>query len=272
MSPYLFDPVFSCDKYDTNCKQNMSFNLLINSDKGYLNVKWSNIDQLSRYANLQAGFYLINNPSLSKELLEEHFTNWNQMFWNQRQGQGMFDLPDTAKIIDIGSGVAVVDLLLYSYLPNSSFYLVDQEQETIEHLGTSLPHTPFTIDYPTYNSWATVVDAIETSKFDKSRFNFLKPTDELPKDVDAVTSYLSWCFHYPKEVYWDKAMSSLKTGGKLILDVRPLHDRNVIEEISEELKCKPVTFAFPILEKFVDTYEPVEKNASGYRCMWTKNI
>jgi hypothetical protein len=67
-------------------------------------------------------------------------------------------------------------------------------------------------------------------------------------------------------------MSSLKTGGKLILDVRPLHDRNVIEEISEELKCKPITFGFPILEKFVDTYEPVDKNASGYRCMWTKNI
>jgi SAM-dependent methyltransferase len=255
-----------------NIKHTMSYNLSIQSDKGQLQVSWNNVVQLARYANLQAGFYLVNNPSLSTELLKEHFSNWNQMFWNQRQSQKMFDLPDSAKIVDIGSGVAVVDLLLYSYVQNSSFYLVDQEQEAIEHLGTSLPNTPYTIDYPTYNSWATIVDAIETSGFDRSRFNFLNPTDELPEDVDAVTSYLSWCFHYPKEVYWDKVMSSLKTGGKLVLDVRPLHNRNVIEEISEELKCKPVTFAFPILEKFVDTYEPVEKDASGYRCMWTKNI
>lgn len=253
-------------------KHDMSYNLLINSNKGPLNVMWSDVDRLARYANLQAGFYLINNPSLSKNLLEEHFTNWNQMFWNQRQNQGMFDLPESSKIIDIGSGVAVVDLLLYSYLPKSTFYLVDQEQEVIEHLGTSLPHTPYTLDYPTYNSWATIVDAIETSSFDKSRFNFLKPSDSFPKDADAITSYFSWCFHYPKEVYWDSVMNSLKTGGKLVLDVRPLHDRNVIEEISDELKCNPVTFAFPILEKFVDTYEPVDKNASGYRCMWTKNI
>ena len=253
-------------------KNTMSYNLSIHSNKGKLNINWSNVDQLARYANLQSGFYLVNNPSLSKELLYDHFSNWNQMFWNQRQNQGMFELPDSAKIIDIGSGVAVVDLLLYSYLPQSNFYLVDQEQEAIDHLGTSLPNTPYTIDYPTYNSWATVKDAIRTSNFNETRFNFLNPTDKLPTDVDAVTSYLSWCFHYPKEVYWDRVMRSLKTGGKLILDVRPLHDRNVIEEISEELKCKPITFGFPILEKFVDTYEPVDKNASGYRCMWTKNI
>ena len=44
----------------------MNYTLSINSDKGCLNVKWSNIDQLARYANLQAGFYLVNNPSLSK--------------------------------------------------------------------------------------------------------------------------------------------------------------------------------------------------------------
>ena len=250
----------------------MNYTLSINSDKGCLKVNWSNIDQLARYANLQAGFYLVNNPSLSKELLIGEFTRWNQMFWNQRQHQGMFDLPDSAKIIDVGSGIAVVDLLLYSYLPNSSFYLVDQAQDDIEDLRLSLPHTPYTINYPTYNSWRTIEDAIKTSNFDPNRFKFLNLNDAFPKDVDCVTSYLSWCFHYPKEVYWDKAMSSLKTGGKLILDVRPLHDRNVIEEISDELKSKPITFAFPILEKFVDTYEPADKNASGYRCMWTKNI
>ncbi len=250
----------------------MSYNLLINSDKGDLTVNWSNIDQLARYANLQSGFYLVNNPSLSKDLFLQHFSNWNQMFWNQRQNQGMFNLPDHAKIIDIGSGVAVVDLLLYSYIPNSTFYLVDQERESIDNLGTSLPHTPYTIEYPTYNSWAPIIDAIETSNFDKDRFHFLTPSDSFPEEVDAVTSYFSWCFHYPKEVYWEKTINSLKTGGKLILDVRPLHDKDVIGEISEQLKCKPVTFAFPVLEKYVDTFEPADKNASGYRCMWTKNI
>ena len=249
----------------------MPYSLDITSSKSLLSVTWEDVEQLSRFANLQSGFYLEKEWSYKEDLLLSHFKQWNQLFWNQRQNQGMFDLPDGASILDIGCGMAVVDLLLYSFIPNSKFYLLDQEAGVPEDIGSSLPTQSFTATHPFYHSWGPVKDAIETSKFDSTRFSFLNTDDNFPNDIDAITSYFSWCFHYPKEVYWNKALNSLKTGGKLIVDVRPLADRDIIGEISEELKSTPVTFAFPILEKYLDQFAPVDNKASGYRCMWIKN-
>ena len=194
------------------------------------------------------------------------------MFWSQRENQGMLNYPDGAKILDIGAGVSVIDLLLYNYIPNSNFYLLDVENldQNFAALG---PRTVcYSENYPYYNSWDPVKDAISTSKFDNERFNFLSSIDQLTDNMDVITSYLSWCFHYPKDVYWDKVFDSLKTGGKLILDVRPLHDRNVIGEISDVMKCDPVKFAFPKVPNYVDTFNGPEKDIVGYRCMWTKNV
>jgi hypothetical protein len=249
----------------------MEYTLSIKSDKCPLTVTWPDVDKLSLFANLQSGFYLQDSKSLEKELLLQNFQQWNQMFWNQRATQGMFDLPNGSTIIDIGSGIAVVDLLLYSYIPNSTFYLVDKVQRNLNSLGDELPKTPFLENnYPFYNDWDIVTEAIKASGFDQERFKFLQPSDQFPEDVDAITSYFSWCFHYPKETYWDRAMYSLKKGGKLILDIRPLHEKDVIEEISEQIGSKPVKFAFPALRPSLDTYKAVTPGVSGYRCMWIK--
>ena len=248
----------------------MDYTLEINSNKGNLNVTWKDLDTLAKYANAQSGFYLVNSRSLDSSLFLEHFQRWNQMFWNQRQSQGMFDFPDDATIIDIGSGMSVVDLLLYSYIPNSKFYLIDNEGWDENFVNPEIPRVCFSEKYPIYNSWEPVHDAITASNFDKDRFIFQNTSEPFPENVDVIMSYLSWCFHYPKNTYWDRSIHSLKKGGKLILDVRPLKDQDVIGEISEELKSNPVKFAFPILPEFVDNYPVADPNASGYRCMWEK--
>lgn len=248
----------------------MSYTLTINTDKGDLSVKWTNVDDLAKFANLQSGFYFSKDKKYTSDLLFEKFTNWNQFFWDQRRNQGIFNLPENSKILDIGSGVAVIDLLLYSYINKSSFYLVDKDQFDITHLEEDLPKNPYALDYPTYNSWNVVEDAIRTSNFDRSRFNFLDVDSDFPENVDAVTSYFSWCLHYPKEVYWDRVKNSLKKGGLLVLDVRPIHERDVIGEISEELKSNPTKHAFPVVD--IDSYKPVDDGVSCYRCVWIKNI
>lgn len=248
----------------------MDYTLEINSNKGKLNVTWKNIENLAKYANTQSGFYLMDSKCLDSSLFLEHFQKWNQMFWNQRQSQGMFNFPDNATIVDIGSGMSVVDLLLYSYIPNSKFYLIDNEGWDENFVNPTTSKVCFSENYPIYNSWAPVQDAIESSNFDQSRFIFQNTEQPFPENIDVITSYLSWCFHYPKSTYWEQATSSLKKGGKLILDVRPLKDQDVIGEISEELKSEPVKFLFPILPKYVDNYPPIDPNASGYRCMWEK--
>lgn len=245
------------------------YTLTINSNKGPLSVSWKDVETLALYASTQAGFYLQDSKD-HLELHHTHFRLWNQRFWDQRYNQGVFDINQNAKIVDIGAGVAVVDLLLYSYVPNSQFYLIDENTWSITPDNTP-PYVSFSKTYPVYNSWSPVIDAIESSGFDSSRFTMLSPADKFPTDVDIVTSYLSWCFHYPKETYWDKVMGSLKVGGKLVLDVRPLHDRDVIGEISEELKATPIKFPFPKLPSYADTFLNVDPNITGYRCLWTKN-
>jgi SAM-dependent methyltransferase len=247
-----------------------NFELEIKSNKGPLKVQWSDIADLAKYASIQSGRYLENNNDLLN-LHKTHFLNWNQTFWDQRQNTGIFDLPNNATILDIGAGTSVVDLLLYSYIPNSKFYLVDKEEWAIKFLDNNSPEICFSKNYPFYNSWQSVKDAISTSNFDMDRFVFLTPDSEFPKDVDAVTSYFSYCFHYPKEVYWEKILGSLKKGGKLVLDVRLLKSNDVIGEISEEMKCDPIKFVLPELPKYTDNYELVESGVIGYRCMWTRN-
>ncbi len=247
------------------------FALIVESKKGNLIVKWKDAVTLAKYANIQSAFYLSENQSFSVELLEQKFTPWNQLFWSHREKQGMFDYPDNARIMDIGCGVSAVDLLLYSYIPNSTFFLLDNEGWDDKFAELGIPNISYGDNYPVYHNWNPVMDAIEASNFDKSRFNFLSSDSKFPEDLDVVTSYLSWCFHYPKEVYWEKVQKSLKVGGKLILDVRPLHDRDIIGEISEAMKSKPVTFTFPKVSKYVDDHEGPDPNITGYRCMWTKN-
>jgi hypothetical protein len=101
------------------------YELKVNTDRGVLRVKWNDANNLALWSNMQAGLYLQEQNSL--QTFYENFHRWYQMFWDARFNQGLFNLADDAVIVDVGSGVAVIDLLLSSYLPKSKFYLVDKE-------------------------------------------------------------------------------------------------------------------------------------------------
>lgn len=247
-------------------KEWTKYTLKIASDKGDLLVRWNDVNELAKWSNIQAGLYLQNQPS-NLQLFFEYFPKWYQHFWNQRHAQGVFDLPNEAKIIDIGSGVSVIDLLLASYIPNSKFWLVDKEGFEFR------PGVYYDINYPMYHNWGPVVDAIQASEFNPERFFFLGQDSDFPEDVDCVTSYLSWGWHYPIETYWNKAYNSLKKGGKLVMDLRALEHKDVISELSEIMKSKPVLQPFDKrLPKHVDNMAPPEgSTVSGWRAMWVKN-
>lgn len=243
------------------------YTLSIESSRGSLEVKWSNVNDVAQWANMHNGLYLQNQPS-SLQLFFEHFKDWNQKFWTQREMQGAFNLPDDAKIIDIGAGTAVVDFLLASYLPESKFWLIDKEGFGFKH-GIN-----YAVDYPCYHDWSPVRDAIITTGFDKDRFTLMSPENLWPAEVDCVTSYFSWGWHYPIETYWDKVMSSLRIGGKLILDIRRLPNRDVINEISEKLGSDAVLFPFDNkLPEHVDSLpNPEPDKPLGHRALWIRKI
>lgn len=240
------------------------YELKINTDRGVLRVNWNDANSLALWSNMQAGLYLQDQNSL--QTFYEHFPRWYQMFWDSRYQQGVFDLPDDAKIIDIGSGVAVIDLLLASYLPQSKFYLVDKE-------GFNFQKGIFyDKNYPEYHNWSPVKDAITATGIDPSRFVMLNEHENFPEEVDCITSYLSWGWHYPKDTYWKKTLDSLKIGGKLVMDIRSLPDRDVVAEISEDLKSEPIVRWFDIkLPAHIDNLpSPKEGTPVGGRCMWIR--
>lgn len=240
------------------------YQLTVKSDRGDLTVKWSDVETLAKWSNIQAGLYLQETNSL--QTFFEHFPRWYQGWWNQRHGMGCYDLPDGAVIVDVGSGIAVQDLLLYSYIPNSKFYLVDKQGFEFR------PGIFYDPNYPCYHNWEVVHDAIRSSGFDASRFSTLNERDPWPEQADCITSYLSWGWHYPKETYWQKTLDSLKIGGKLVMDLRVLPDKDIVAEISEDMKSEPTLFPFDKkLPRHIDNLAPPEGSpVSGYRAVWTR--
>lgn len=240
------------------------YTLKIQTKKGPIEVSWSDANELAKWSNMQAGLYLQDTNSL--QTFYEYFTRWYQRFWDTREEFGMFDYKDGSKVVDIGSGVAVIDLLLAKYNNTLSFTLIDKEGFAFQ------PGIYYDENYPEYNSWSPVKDAIKTSNINHNRFTMQTPNDPFPKDVDVITSYLSYCWHYPKEAYWKDIIENLKIGGKLILDVRSLPDRNVVDEISEELGSKPVgKFFDPVLPKHIDNMPaPKPGQPLGGRFMWER--
>jgi phosphopantetheinyl transferase len=74
--------------------------------------------------------------------------------------------------------------------------------------------------------------------------------------------------HYPKDVYWDRIKQRLKPNGKLIVDIRKLKDKNIVEEISDEFKSNPKMHRYEhTVVKWIDDNQD---DTLGYRCVWTR--
>jgi len=241
------------------------YELLVQTNKGTIKLVWSDVETLAKLATLQSGLFAGSGSELSKQLFFENFPKWAQQHWDRCYNMGLFNLPNDPVVIDIGSGIAVIDLLLQKYLNSGTFYLVDKNQFEFKN------GIYYSSNYPFYNNWDPVHDAIKSSQMPNEKFLIQDPEDPWPES-DCISSYYSWCFHYPKDTYWQKVKQSLKVGGKLIVDVRLVKDNNVIEEISEEFKCEPIKFTYPnMLPKHIDNFETVDPNVLGYRCLWTRN-
>ena len=126
-----------------------------------------------------------------------------------------------------------------------------------------------------YHSWGPVADAIQTSKFNHSDFTFLEPDDLWPKDLDLITSFGSWCWHYDLETYWRKAKESLKIGGKIYLEIsnNVLQYKDVMKIISTEFETVPRVAKILQKNDRVNKLKGdvlVDNSGVGYRCCWIR--
>lgn len=210
-------------------------NITINNGTDTLSLSWKDISELRKWSRMQLGEAYFPN-SLSNEEFMKLFEKRIQNNWKRIASN--VDVSKLKKVIDIGSGVSVPDLLASKFNPTAEFYLVDKSEYSRAYNGIYYQDV-----HGHYNSWNVVDDCINSSSLDRSKFNFLDPNDSWPSDVDLILSTFSWCWHYPKETYWNKVMASLKVGGILLVDVLNLADRDVVQEISNELGSEPTVIS-----------------------------
>ena len=237
----------------------------INNNNSQLSLSWTNIEELRKWSRMQLGEAYFPKTLTDYEfmsLFEKRIqNNWNRIALN-------VDITKLKKIIDIGSGVSTPDLLASKYNPDAEFYLVDKAEYTRRMNGIYYQDI-----HGHYNSWSVVEDCINSSGLDRNKFNFLDPNDEWPQDVDLILSTFSWCWHYPKETYWNKVLSSLKVGGHLLVDVLNLPDRDVVEEISNEFNSLPTVVSRMKMDPHLNPFKGnliVKDGHYGGLYLWTR--
>ncbi len=129
-------------------------------------------------------------------------------------------LPNScSRILDIGCGVAGIDVFLSRYYNNDvDIYLLDKSTVSDRVYYLYEERGAF------YNSLGVAKELLISNGIDKSRVTTLEATPSSDIDIDApldlVISLISWGFHYPVATYLDRVHALLRVGGRLILDVR----------------------------------------------------
>jgi hypothetical protein len=220
--------------------------LTVNYDNTDYTLFWNDIPKLVKFAVIQTrwpmkqlllelGEIKLNEDFFTKEIFLECLKETNQNYCNSY----LPFIPKSAKkIISVGSGISVFELIVSKYCTDSTMYLLDKSEissnEQIHNFSESNK-------FGFYNSWDVVHDAIDASNLDKNRFIFLDPADDWCTDADVVMGLWSWCWAFPFEEYAEKLLKSLKIGGTLILEIKNPPDlRDVSSQISELMGGPPI--------------------------------
>lgn len=127
-------------------------------------------------------------------------------------------LPERADAaLDIGCGVAGIDVLLWRHFGGPVLHLMDGTGMAATKTGMNPSMEP-------YNSMAVARKLLEMNGVpaeDVAEWP-IDPQAAVPP-CDVVISLLSWGFHYPTETYLELAARVLRPGGRLVLDVRKNH-------------------------------------------------
>jgi hypothetical protein len=129
--------------------------------------------------------------------------------------------PSCASILDIGCGVAGIDVLLDRHYAGQQpdFYLLDRSEVASSVYYLFEPRGAF------YNSFDVARVLLAGNGIAGERIHTLTASDRFEIDIhgwrtDLVISLLSWGFYYPVQAYARAVFELLADGGRVILDVR----------------------------------------------------
>ncbi|MCP3941554.1 MAG: hypothetical protein GY710_08745 [Desulfobacteraceae bacterium] len=127
---------------------------------------------------------------------------------------------DCSKILDIGCGVAGIDIFLNQHYLNKdvNFYLLDKS-----HIEEKVYYM-YEEKGAFYNSLNIAKQTLVNNGVKKNNVHLIEATPKndikIDNGIDLVLSLISWGFHYPVNIYLEKVYKLLGDGGTLILDIR----------------------------------------------------
>jgi hypothetical protein len=124
-------------------------------------------------------------------------------------------------VLDIGCGLAGIDLHLYEYLRanDPNFYLLDRN-----HVEDRVWYS-FEANGAFYNSLELAKLNLVRNGVPEDRVHCVEAPDDgnldgVIRSVDLVISTISWGFHYPISTYLESVTGIISDGGVLLVDIR----------------------------------------------------
>jgi len=238
--------------------------LNIDSQRGPISVKFNNWKQLSTMLERQRFFDTFNSEADFEQALNIHYQEYWKLYGEY------YDRYNNPTVLDIGSGVGIIDLLACDFFKNGTYHLLDKNQNTAARPQGEY----YSRNHGFYNSWLPTFDGIKTSGFDTNQFKFVEPGyEKLWPKCDIITSYSSWCWHYPLDTYFTFVLDSLKVGGTLILNISNnalAEQENLIDEISSQLGAEPEKVMYFTNDSKQDPNWIIKDGNRGRACIWTR--
>lgn len=245
--------------------QTLNINIKLDENRNISLIN-NDYENLILYLKAQRPWPFINEQNDYTASIEA----WANHYWRYLRYLKLYDnLPAGSKILDVGSGSSILDLIAAKYVPDSTFYLLDKNEMYKQ------PFVWYGESHVFYHSWKCVTDFFNLSDLDPSRFHFMNETSEWPEQLDVITSFFSWGFHYPLENkfnYWEKTLKNLKIGGKFYIDISNNNleqNPHTIELVSEILGSTPIITKFDDLTNNKNYI--IKDGKFGQGCLWIRN-
>jgi SAM-dependent methyltransferase len=117
-------------------------------------------------------------------------------------------------MLDIGCGLALVDVLLARAVAPRRVYLLDSE-------GTGTLDRGYKVEMKAWNSTAIAASMFHANVDVGVELVLLEPGPfEVDEPVDLIVSTRSWGHHYPVSMYLESVSRSMVAGGVLAVDLR----------------------------------------------------
>ena len=174
-------------------------------------------------------FNFCDNINSMQQLTNRHPEFWDKMY-NDEHDYSVFsqvllnklivDKQLAGDILDIGCGVAGIDVFLNEHYKNNSpdFYLLDKTEIEKKVFYGLKDKAAF------YNSLPVAKKLLIENGVKEEKIHTQEVGEDnkikFGKKFDLVISLISWGFHYPVSTYLDQVYEMLNSGGTLIIDVR----------------------------------------------------